>query len=92
MLKPGATVIDCGYSRVNGKVVGDVETNLAKSIVSHITPPIGGLGPVIIAELMRNTLKFYFLISIAFFFKVILQSNTNRAYLRNPNLEKETKQ
>ena len=61
-IKPGATVIDVGINRVPGaeegktKLVGDVDTASAISHVAGITPVPGGVGPMTIAVLMRNTL------------------------------------
>ncbi|HWJ71150.1 MAG TPA: bifunctional methylenetetrahydrofolate dehydrogenase/methenyltetrahydrofolate cyclohydrolase FolD [Sphingobium sp.] len=61
-IKPGATVIDVGINRVpaaeEGKtrLVGDVDTASAISHVAGITPVPGGVGPMTIAVLMRNTL------------------------------------
>mgnify|MGYP000914590311 FL=1 len=61
-IKPGATVIDVGINRVPGdeegksKIVGDVATAEAISHVRAITPVPGGVGPMTIAVLLRNTL------------------------------------
>jgi methylenetetrahydrofolate dehydrogenase (NADP+)/methenyltetrahydrofolate cyclohydrolase len=55
-LKPGATVIDVGINRVNGALVGDVEFDSAASVAGAITPVPGGVGPMTIACLLRNTL------------------------------------
>lgn len=55
-LKPGATVIDVGINRVDGTLVGDVEFDSAASIAGAITPVPGGVGPMTIACLLRNTL------------------------------------
>jgi len=61
-IKPGATVIDVGINRVPAdeegktKIVGDVDTASAISHVAGITPVPGGVGPMTIAVLMRNTL------------------------------------
>jgi methylenetetrahydrofolate dehydrogenase (NADP+)/methenyltetrahydrofolate cyclohydrolase len=59
MLKPGAVVIDAGYNRVEGRSgdVGDVEFESAARIASYITPVPGGVGPMTIALLLRNTLR-----------------------------------
>ena len=62
MIKPGAVVLDAGYTRVptaeEGKYdyVGDVEYAGASEVASAITPVPGGVGPMTIAILMRNTL------------------------------------
>jgi methylenetetrahydrofolate dehydrogenase (NADP+)/methenyltetrahydrofolate cyclohydrolase len=57
-IKPGAVVIDAGYNRVPGRQgdVGDVEFETAKEAASYITPVPGGVGPMTIAMLLRNTL------------------------------------
>ncbi|MFN4095536.1 MAG: bifunctional methylenetetrahydrofolate dehydrogenase/methenyltetrahydrofolate cyclohydrolase FolD [Sphingomonas sp.] len=55
-LKPGATVIDVGINRVEGALVGDVEFDSAASVAGAITPVPGGVGPMTIACLLRNTL------------------------------------
>ncbi|MFN8972103.1 MAG: bifunctional methylenetetrahydrofolate dehydrogenase/methenyltetrahydrofolate cyclohydrolase FolD [Alphaproteobacteria bacterium] len=56
MIKPGATVIDVGINRVDGKLVGDVEFESAREIAAAITPVPGGVGPMTIACLLQNTL------------------------------------
>jgi methylenetetrahydrofolate dehydrogenase (NADP+) / methenyltetrahydrofolate cyclohydrolase len=55
-LKPGATVIDVGMNRVEGKLFGDVDFASASEIAGAITPVPGGVGPMTIAVLLRNTL------------------------------------
>lgn len=55
-LKPGAAVIDVGINRVDGKLVGDVDFASAASVAGAITPVPGGVGPMTIAVLLRNTL------------------------------------
>jgi methylenetetrahydrofolate dehydrogenase (NADP+)/methenyltetrahydrofolate cyclohydrolase len=55
-LKPGATVIDVGINRVDGKLVGDVDFASAREVAGAITPVPGGVGPMTIAVLLRNTL------------------------------------
>jgi methylenetetrahydrofolate dehydrogenase (NADP+)/methenyltetrahydrofolate cyclohydrolase len=55
-LKPGATVIDVGINRVDGKLVGDVDFAGASAVAGAITPVPGGVGPMTIAALLRNTL------------------------------------
>ena len=59
MIKPGAVIIDAGYNRVAGRSgdVGDIEYDSAARIASHITPVPGGVGPMTIAILLRNTLE-----------------------------------
>ena len=57
MIKEGAVVIDVGMNRLdNGKLCGDVEFETAKEKASYITPVPGGVGPMTIAMLMKNTL------------------------------------
>ena len=60
-LKPGAVVIDVGINRVNtsgrSRLVGDVDMESALAKVSAITPVPGGVGPMTIAFLMKNTLR-----------------------------------
>lgn len=55
-IKPGATVIDVGISRVDGKLVGDVAFDEVAAHAAHITPVPGGVGPMTIACLLQNTL------------------------------------
>jgi methylenetetrahydrofolate dehydrogenase (NADP+) / methenyltetrahydrofolate cyclohydrolase len=60
-IKPGATVIDVGINRVSGadqksRLVGDVAFDQAKDVAGHLTPVPGGVGPMTIACLLRNTL------------------------------------
>jgi len=60
-IKPGATVIDVGINRVptddgKGRLVGDVAYDEVAEVASAITPVPGGVGPMTIAMLMRNTL------------------------------------
>ena len=57
MVKEGAVVIDVGISRVEGKVVGDIDFENVSQKVSHITPVPGGVGPMTIAMLLYNTLQ-----------------------------------
>lgn len=61
-IKPGAVVIDCGINSVpdptkkNGQcLVGDVEYSEVVKVASHITPVPGGVGPMTVAMLMKNT-------------------------------------
>lgn len=56
-IKPGAIVIDVGINRLDsGRLVGDVDFDLACERASHITPVPGGVGPMTIACLLENTL------------------------------------
>ena len=57
MVKPGAAVIDVGMDRdENGKLCGDVDFDNVEPIAGYITPVPGGVGPMTIAMLMKNTL------------------------------------
>lgn len=57
-IKPGAVVIDVGINRLeNKKLVGDVEYESCSSVASAITPVPGGVGPMTIAMLMKNTVR-----------------------------------
>ncbi|HEU6448952.1 MAG TPA: bifunctional 5,10-methylenetetrahydrofolate dehydrogenase/5,10-methenyltetrahydrofolate cyclohydrolase [Verrucomicrobiae bacterium] len=64
MVKPGATVIDVGVNRIadssaktGTKLVGDVDFATVSKIAGRITPNPGGVGPMTIAMLMRNTIR-----------------------------------
>ena len=58
MIKPGAVVIDVGMNRnADGKLVGDVDFAEASEVASYITPVPGGVGPMTITMLLKNTLK-----------------------------------
>ncbi|HET7550690.1 MAG TPA: bifunctional methylenetetrahydrofolate dehydrogenase/methenyltetrahydrofolate cyclohydrolase FolD [Gemmatimonadaceae bacterium] len=64
MIRPGAVVIDVGINRVEDasasrgyRLVGDVDFESAKEVASLITPVPGGVGPMTIAMLLRNTVK-----------------------------------
>ena len=64
MVKPGATVIDVGINRVDDatdkrgyKLVGDVNFDDVKAVAGAITPVPGGVGPMTVAMLMKNTVK-----------------------------------
>lgn len=57
MVKPGAVVIDVGMNRLeDGKLAGDVDFDAVEPIAAAITPVPGGVGPMTISMLMRNTL------------------------------------
>ncbi len=58
MIKEGAVVIDVGINRLeNKKLVGDVDFESAEAVAGAITPVPGGVGPMTIAMLMKNTVK-----------------------------------
>lgn len=56
MVKPGAAVIDVGMNRVDGKLCGDVAPEVCE-VAGYLTPVPGGVGPMTITMLMKNTLK-----------------------------------
>jgi methylenetetrahydrofolate dehydrogenase (NADP+)/methenyltetrahydrofolate cyclohydrolase len=61
-IKPGAVVIDVGINRIAGpdgvkKTVGDVDFDAVREVAGHITPVPGGVGPMTVAMLLRNTLR-----------------------------------
>ena len=58
MIKEGVVVIDVGINRLeNKKLCGDVEFESAEKVAGAITPVPGGVGPMTIAMLMKNTVK-----------------------------------
>lgn len=57
MVKPDAVVIDVGMNRVDGKLCGDVDFAEVEKTASYITPVPGGVGPMTISMLMKNTVK-----------------------------------
>lgn len=59
MIKPGAAVIDAGTNREGEKLVGDVDFSSVKEKASLLTPVPGGVGPMTIAMLAKNTLECY---------------------------------
>jgi methylenetetrahydrofolate dehydrogenase (NADP+) / methenyltetrahydrofolate cyclohydrolase len=56
MVKEGATVVDVGINRVDGKIVGDVAEDV-RGRAGLLTPVPGGVGPMTIASLLRNTVR-----------------------------------
>jgi len=58
-VKEGAVVIDVGINRVDGKICGDVDYEEVVEKASYITPVPGGVGPMTIASLIKNTFKSY---------------------------------
>ena len=56
MVKDGAAVVDVGINRVEGKVVGDVAEDV-REVAGFVTPVPGGVGPMTIASLLRNTVR-----------------------------------
>lgn len=57
MIKPGAIVIDVGINRVDGKILGDVDTENALEVCSKITPVPGGVGLTTVLSLLENVLQ-----------------------------------
>jgi len=57
MVKPGAVIIDVGISRFKGKICGDVDFDSVRTKASWITPVPGGVGPMTVAILLRNTVS-----------------------------------
>jgi methylenetetrahydrofolate dehydrogenase (NADP+)/methenyltetrahydrofolate cyclohydrolase len=58
-VKKNSFVIDVGISRINNKLVGDVDFENVKNLTSFITPVPGGIGPLTVANLLLNTLKLF---------------------------------
>jgi methylenetetrahydrofolate dehydrogenase (NADP+)/methenyltetrahydrofolate cyclohydrolase len=58
-IRPGAAVIDLGVNIVDGVQVGDVDFDAALGVASLLTPSRGGVGPMTITMLLRNTLEAY---------------------------------
>lgn len=58
-VKEGAVVIDVGINRIDGKICGDVDYEEVAERASYITPVPGGVGPMTIASLIKNTFKSY---------------------------------
>jgi methylenetetrahydrofolate dehydrogenase (NADP+)/methenyltetrahydrofolate cyclohydrolase len=59
MIKNGAVVIDVGIGFAGGRTVGDVDYEGAKEVASLITPVPGGVGPMTITMLLKNTLHLF---------------------------------
>jgi methylenetetrahydrofolate dehydrogenase (NADP+)/methenyltetrahydrofolate cyclohydrolase len=57
MIKPGAVVIDVGVNRLESGLCGDVDFETAKEVAGKITPVPGGVGPMTITMLLKNTMK-----------------------------------
>lgn len=57
-IKPGAIVVDCGFTKTpDGVIHGDVDFEAAKEVASYITPVPGGVGPMTVISLMEQTLE-----------------------------------
>ena len=59
MVKKGCVVIDVGINRENSKLCGDVDFENVREIASYITPVPGGVGPMTVAFLLKNTLTLF---------------------------------
>lgn len=59
MVKPGCVVVDVGISRLDGRLVGDVDFQDVSRVASWMTPVPGGVGPMTIAMLLQNTFERY---------------------------------
>ncbi|AXE60681.1 methylenetetrahydrofolate dehydrogenase [[Mycoplasma] phocae] len=57
LIKPNAVVVDVGIHRIDDKIVGDVDFDTYKDIVSYITPVPGGVGPMTVISLILNLIK-----------------------------------
>jgi len=57
MIKSGAIVIDVGINRVDGKLIGDIDFHQVQEKASYITPVPGGVGPMTITMLLKNTVE-----------------------------------
>ena len=55
MVKEGAVIFDVGISRTNGKIQGDVDFESVSEKVAYITPVPGGVGPMTVTMLLKNT-------------------------------------
>ncbi len=58
MIKKDAVIIDVGISRENDKIYGDVNPDV-KEMCSYLTPVPGGVGPMTVAMLLKNTFEAY---------------------------------
>ena len=58
-IKPSAIVIDVGMNRVNGQLRGDIDFEVAKKRAAWITPVPGGVGPMTVYSLLKNTFDIY---------------------------------
>ena len=54
MLKRGAIVFDAGYTEIDGKTTGDIDTNSVKGVAEMLSPSPGGIGPLTVACLLEN--------------------------------------
>ena len=63
MVKPGAVVVDVGINRIEDKLVGDVDDASVLPVASALTPVPGGVGPMTVAMLLKNTVHAFELAS-----------------------------
>ena len=56
MVKKSSVVIDVGINKVDGKIVGDVDFSSVAKVADHLTPVPGGVGPLTVVSLLKNTL------------------------------------
>lgn len=59
MIKEGVILIDAGITKIDGRICGDIDFDNVKEKAGLITPVPGGLGPVMVAMLLKNTLNLY---------------------------------
>lgn len=59
MVKEGAIIVDVGVNKLDDKLVGDVDFENVKDLVSYISPVPGGVGPMTINALLENTVELY---------------------------------
>ena len=57
MIKPGAIVVDVGINRIDGKILGDVDTENALEVCDKITPVPGGVGLTTVLSLLENVVQ-----------------------------------
>jgi methylenetetrahydrofolate dehydrogenase (NADP+)/methenyltetrahydrofolate cyclohydrolase len=57
MVKPGAVVVDVGITRQGDRIVGDVDFDRVQEVAGWTTPVPGGVGPMTVAMLLRNTVR-----------------------------------
>ncbi len=75
MVQQGSTVIDVGINRLpDGKLVGDVDFKEVSQIADHMTPVPGGIGPMTIAMLLKNTLLSFLKTLLVLFFLASCQN------------------
>jgi methylenetetrahydrofolate dehydrogenase (NADP+)/methenyltetrahydrofolate cyclohydrolase len=57
MIKEGSIIIDVGTNRIDGKLCGDVDFDEVKKKAGYVTPVPGGVGPMTICMLLKNTVE-----------------------------------